>query len=345
MNPSSSERVFATDELLILGDGDPIPTPLALQTIILDHIERGPTIRALAETRISKLPVLLTAPRILVCGWRQEWNDPAQFGEVLKEVSAYSHKGTTMTFLNTLTDEGRDNGEWPQLLHLALESSGLDPEAPLVSSIKHFVGSGNKPQDLEMVKTHSYDTFVLLSTAKEDGGNLVDINMRDGRVLSSLISISNYMLDYPCERLNFVCEMATEQNRMVGAALSASTHGAFADFVNVMDLVAMLVAQICYRPIMDSVWTELLRSEGSEVHVVSVGLFIKEAEGELFFWEVMKRVTSRSKTDQADVCLGYITCETQHQTCSLAPTLDSKRKYLMGDKLVILGKEALSASF
>ena len=144
-------------------------------------------------------------------------------------------------------------------------------------------------------------------------------------------------------QLNFVSELAFEQNRDLANLYSARANGSFSDFVNAIDLVAMLMAQICYRPIMDSVWTELLMSQGSEVHCVGASLYVNSSEGPVPFWKLVFRVRQMRK-HKGDICLGYITTEYVNgwarAKCVFAPPMDSQRVYTHTDKLVILAVDS-----
>jgi len=341
---------------LILGDGDPCLTPPeVLSTISLDlglPTESGEH----GEQNFSSpqdlfVPVSPQIPRILICGWRVEWNDPAHFGYQLLEFKAFASEGILLTFLNWLTDDGKGKGDWPKLLQRALKSAGLPPDDLIIQNIYHHVGSANDQRILEKIGAAEYTTYVLLSSSHTDTGKNVDVNVRDGRVLSAVVSLSEYVVRSNAKAAssgafrayNFVSEMSIEQNRDLAMFLSSKANDSFSDFVNAIDLVAMLVAQICYRPILDCVWTELLRSEGSEVHCIGADMYVGNDEGEVPFWKILNRVRTMRKT-KGDICLGYVATglvgNRRKAKCCLAPALDSVRVYSSSDKLVILAVDS-----
>jgi len=276
------------------------------------------------------------------------WDDPWNLGQTLKELDSYALPGTAITFLNSLTDDGDGNGEWPALLLEAAKRVNLQPASPILQHLKHHVGCANDPDTLSAVCAHEYNTFVMLATSQEDDGCLVDPSLRDARVVSAFIAVSDYILRLPANpftaNMNFVCEMASEHNRELLQVLSTKCHRAYADFVDVVDLVAMLVAQICYRPVIDQVWTELLTSEGSEVHAVPSTLYTDEEDEELKFWQMQQRVKlngNKNTTGQSDICIGYIALDelSGHMRCRLAPNLDSCHRYTALDKILIVALE------
>jgi len=104
------------------------------------------------------------------------------------------------------------------------------------------------------------------------------------------------------------------------------------DFINVNALVARCISQVLACPDMDTIWTELLSSDGSEIYIKPVEAFLGRCSGTepIKFAQVMSAVRA---IHPRDVCLGF---KSKDGRMMMAPALTSIHQYHGKEKLVIL---------
>ncbi|KAK3247600.1 hypothetical protein CYMTET_42908 [Cymbomonas tetramitiformis] len=341
LNPEPGETLHPTDEVIILGEGEPYPTPPG--TVF--EVETTPRNSKYWEHEIherdeSKLSVLF-------CGWRKAWSAPEVFGHCLKELCKTCVNCSQLTFLNTMSDDGNGIGEWPELFKAAVDAQKLTEEnCPVLKHIKHEVGYSNDPKTLCRVGAENFTTFVLISTSFSDE-NHVNVSIRDSRVLTSVMAITQVKQearDKYAEKkkpvpasfrnCNVISEIADDQLRLLITNFVADRMGGHSEFFNVSDLVGSLIAQICYNPVMDSIWQYLLNKGGSDMQCLPAHPYALPEDGEITFWEMMQRVRSKNATD---ICLGYVELSvTGKAEATLAPPLNRRRKWAPKDKLIIM---------
>ncbi|KAK3274823.1 hypothetical protein CYMTET_17015 [Cymbomonas tetramitiformis] len=346
LNPNPEEALERTDEVIIIGEGEPCAARLALR----------PPPPARSATYVAQGQDKDPSLKVLFCGWRKTWSSPKVFGRRLAELCNACSAASRLTFLNTMSDDGQGGGVWPAMYDAAVAAAGLTVEnTPLLARITHEVGFANDPDTLRKLGAEHYSTFVVLSTSFLDDSQ-VDISIRDSRVLTSVMAITKVKqharltclqngqpVPIAFRRCNVISEIADDQLRLMITNYVAHKTGGHSEFFNVSDMVSSLIAQICYNPVMDTIWQTLLTAGSSDMYCVPAYTYITEMDGEIPFWNVMHRVREKHPTD---IFLGYVTLSlTGKAIVTLAPQVDSQRIWDVSDRVIVMSRFNLNVSY
>ena len=298
LNPPADHVIGQDEELLILAEDS--------------KVQYQPYAGPLHPSQIPSIPSQAKKPveHMLILGW-----NPKIF-PIIKEFDDYVAEGSTLTLVNSLSEEDR--------------MAELDEQIGKVSTItlRHLVGEFTSRALMDHLQPQNYPNVMVLGDAlmaksAEDADTRAIIALlllRDARRRSSLA---------PNQR---VCsEILDPKNRELAATTQIN------DIVISNEMVSMVLAQITYEPRVQPVLEDLLRSEGSEIYVKPLHFYAPPGQQVTFEYLVLA-AKARGEVamglqiyeDAPDKKYGMVLNPTQRNV----PFLPKQ-----GDRLVVLAEE------
>lgn len=235
LNPPAEHVIGPDEELLILAEDSSIQYRPYAGPLSLANI---PPIASEAQKRVEHM---------LVLGWNPK------IYPMIKEFDDYVAPGSTLTLVNSLSEEDRQ--------------AEIEDKVGEVGTVqlRHLVGQFTSRNLMDQLGPQNYPLVMVLGdqvegTSAEDADTRAIIALlllRDARRRSGLA---------PTQR---VCsEILDPKNRELAATTQIN------DIVISNEMVSMVLAQVTYEPRVQAVLEDLLRSEGSEVYVKPMELYV-----------------------------------------------------------------------
>jgi hypothetical protein len=189
--------------------------------------------------------------RVLLCGWRQVWDDePIRVKILLAELFSGLAPGSTVTFATR-----KPRADFEELfLNADLgwtkngEDFGIEGHAFKGLTIHHYHCDPVKMKDMEaLFKIRTFDTAVVLGTA---AGLDMPAASRDSRVLTILLILRSLSHQHG-HTIHVVAE--NQQDQTATLAVTPRNNGYDPDFVNTQAIIARtLVMNLAYPEIQDA---------------------------------------------------------------------------------------------
>lgn len=228
LNPPADHVIGADEEILLLAQDSNIPQRNyvgPLNPAQFPPIESG-----------AKKPV----EHLLILGW-----NPKIF-PILKEFDDYVAEGSTVTLVNSLTEEER-------MAQIADHCGELGTIA-----VRHLVGQFTSRALMDELNPQNYPNVMVLGDAVE----AKDAESADTRAIIALLLLRDARRRSSLAPNQRVCsEILEPKNRELAATTQIN------DIVISNEMVSMVLAQITYEPRVQAVLEDLLKSEGSEVYL------------------------------------------------------------------------------
>ncbi len=298
LNPAP-DRIIAQDEVLLL---------LAEDANMKVQPYAGP----LNPSQIAPIDSSAKKPveHLLVLGWNPK------IYPIMKEFDDYVAQGSTLTLVNTLPTHERQE--------LIKENVG---ELGTIQ-VRHLEGEFSSRALMEELQPQNYpnvmvlgDTVAAKSAEEADTRAIIALLLlRDMRRRSSLA---------PTQR---VCsEILDPKNRELAATTQIN------DIVISNQMVSMVLAQITYEPRVQSVLEDLLRSEGSEIYVKPLELYVPPGQPVTFEYLLL------AAKARGELALGVqVYEESPENKYGLVLNPKVRNQPILpkrGDKLVVLAEE------
>lgn len=291
---------------------------------------------------------------VLVCGWRDEWNDPRRFAFRLWKICSELPPGSTITFMNMYEpQEFKDVMEEVKGAPSSLNSrnsftanlwssncsQALDvADAPLGSwtcmsvGVHHQSGDASRYPDLmRVLQPKAFNVAVLLST---NAKAKLPAASRDRRLLAMCLFIRHIQSELSQPAMRIVGENALDVTSMYALA-PRDDQPVEPDFVNIHAIYARALCQALAYPRMVSAIDQLLsNAPGTPSLVLQDAALFVPLKTPLSFAEVVQLVKRRSPWA---CCLGYRKSDGALVTI---PNLSDECMYEDGDRLILITRDA-----
>lgn len=232
LNPPADHVMGADEELLILAEDSRIAyQPFQGQLPALPPIDSS------AQKKVEHM---------LVLGW-----NPKIF-PMIKEFDDYVAPGSTLTLVNSLTEEER--------------GAQIEEKVGEVGTVqlRHLVGQFTSRNLMDQLQPQNYPLVMVLGDAVESKS----AEEADTRAIIALLLLRDCARRSGLAPNQRVCsEILDPKNRELAATTRIN------DIVISNEMVSMVLAQITYEPRVQAVLEDLLRSEGSETYVKPIELY------------------------------------------------------------------------
>jgi hypothetical protein len=208
----------------------------------IQFADRPPSPRITVPSTPAQKPV----EHMLVLGWN------AKIFPILAEFDNYVGAGSSITLLNTVPEEERQR-------ELAQKAPALKNVA-----VRHMTGEFTSRALMERVQPHSYPTVMVLGDAAGEGS----VEESDTRAIIALLLLRDFRQRAGIKEQKVCSEILDPKNR----DLAATTEIRDVVISNVM--VSMVLAQVTYEPRIRAVLEDLFQSEGSEVYIKDLALYV-----------------------------------------------------------------------
>jgi hypothetical protein len=198
------------------------------------------------KVTVPSTPATKPVEHMLVLGWN------AKIFPIIAEFDNYVGPGSSITLLNTVPEEDRQR-------QLAVKAP-----APKNVSIRHMTGEFTSRALMERVEPHRYPTVMVLGDAAGEGS----VEESDTRAIIALLLLRDFRKKAGIAEQKVCSEILDPKNR----DLAATTEIRDVVISNVM--VSMVLAQVTYEPRIRAVLEDLFSSEGSEVYIKDLSLYV-----------------------------------------------------------------------
>eukprot|EP00656_Telonema_subtile_P047397 TRINITY_DN5439_c0_g1_i3.p1 TRINITY_DN5439_c0_g1~~TRINITY_DN5439_c0_g1_i3.p1 ORF type:complete len:620 (-),score=132.32 TRINITY_DN5439_c0_g1_i3:149-2008(-) len=268
LNPPGDYTIRAGDKMLVLAEDN-------------DTYEAGDS----NETPRTPVPPFELPPRppenILLAGWRRDFDD------MIVELDKWVPRGTRLTLLSQITDPEEDLNpiEYQKAL---LNAGGLGELKNITqidflhgdpTNIRVLAGLGGKTGGMAI--EHYNSTILLCRESVADGMNA------DSRVMVTMLVMRHLQQSVGVEHSILVSEIRDVRTDALMSLTKCS------DSVVGNEMVAMMIAQISEDRDNGYVFEDLFSSEGMEMHLKDIRLFVSPGET-LSFWDLVGRCQIRN---------------------------------------------------
>jgi len=285
------------------------------------------------------------AVRLLVCGWRPEWNKPSRFGRRVELICQGLPANSSITFLNlrTRSDFASDMEQVIDSGNHAIQKKELGRSVEYsyqgTVSFSHWEGDACKTDQLTgLLRAKAFDVAVVLSTI---AGFDMPAESRDARVMAIALSLRHLQRELNMEHpIRIITENALDSTEELTLAPRGSSGSwPMPDFVNVHMIYARALVQSMAFPRLQPATRQLFASlpGGPEVALRPADCYIPLGV-DLKFAAVKAQVRNVQKDT---VCIGFRTC---HGGIELSPLLTDSHVYEPGDRLVVITRIALQVA-
>lgn len=235
LNPPAEHVVGPDEELLVLAEDAAIQYAPYAGPLSLANV---PAMQSDAQKRVEHM---------LVLGWN------SKIYPMIKEFDDYVAPGSTLTLVNSLPEDERD----AQIAEKVGEVGTIQ--------LRHLVGQFTSRHLMDQLGPQNYPLVMVLGDQVE-GSTAEDADTRAIIALLLLRDARRRSGTAPTQR---VCsEILDPKNRELAATTQIN------DIVISNEMVSMVLAQVTYEPRVQAVLEDLLRSEGSEVYVKPMELYV-----------------------------------------------------------------------
>jgi hypothetical protein len=208
----------------------------------IEFADRGPP----PKVAVPSTPATKPVEHMLVLGWNNK------IFPILAEFDNYVGPGSSITLLNTIPEETRQRE--------------LAQKCPVLKNVavRHMTGEFTSRALMERVQPQRYPTVMVLGDAVGQGG----IEESDTRAIIALLLLRDFRQRAGIAEQKVCSEILDPKNR----ELAATTEIRDVVISNVM--VSMVLAQVTYEPRIRAVLEDLFQSEGSEVYIKDMSLYV-----------------------------------------------------------------------
>lgn len=298
LNPPPDHIIQAHEEILLLAEDSNIPHRPYVGPL---NPAQFPAIESNAKKPVEHL---------LILGW-----NPKIF-PILKEFDDYVAEGSTVTLVNSLSEEDR----MAQITEVCGELGTIQ--------IRHLVGQFTSRSLMDELNPQNYPNVMVLGDAVESK----DAESADTRAIIALLLLRDARRRSSLAPNQRVCsEILEPKNRELAATTQIN------DIVISNEMVSMVLAQITYEPRVQSVLEDLLRSEGSETYLKPLHFYCPPNEA--VTWEYLLLAAKA----RGELALGLqIYEESPDKKYGLVLNPQNRQAPIMpkpGDRLVVLAEE------
>jgi ion channel POLLUX/CASTOR len=234
LNPPSDHVIAADEELLILAEDERIELRRYGGPLSSAHI---PPIACGAAKSVEHL---------LVLGWNPK------IYPIIKEFDDYVAPGSTLTLVNALPIEARNTAIREQVGELA----SLE--------LRHIEGQFTSRALMDQLQPHRYPLVMVLG----DVVSASDAEDADTRAIIALLLLRDARVRSGQYHQRVCSEILDPKNRELAATTQIN------DIVISNEMISMVLAQITFEPRAHAVFEDLVRSEGSEIYVKALELYL-----------------------------------------------------------------------
>lgn len=302
LNPPADHIVGADEELLVLAEDERITLRRYAGPLSPEHI---PPIEAGDAKAVEHL---------LVLGWNQKIHP------IIKEFDDYVAPGSTLTLVNALSVAER-------------ESAIREHVGELGSlALHHIEGQFTSRALMEQLQTHRYPLVMVLG----DVVSATDAEDADTRAIIALLLLRDARVRSGVHYQRVCSEILDPKNRELAATTQIN------DIVISNEMISMVLAQITFEPRAHAVFEDLVRSEGSEIYVKPLELYLPQGfvgSGQVVTFEFMI-LAAKARNELALGLQIYDPDPAKKHGLVLNPT-DRERPFAPnpGDRLVVLAED------
>jgi hypothetical protein len=248
---------------------------------------------------------------LLVLGWN------SKVFPIVEEFDNYVGPGSSITFVNGLSIEDREKE--------------LGEKCPPLknTTVRHTVGEFTSRKLMEQVCPERYPTVMVLADAI--GGASVEES--DTRAIIALLLLRDFRQRAGIVAQEVCSEILDPKNRELAATTEAR------DVVISNQMVSMVLAQITYEPRIRPVLEDLFQSEGSEIYLKDMSLYVPLGQPTTFEYLVL------AAKARGEVALGmqiHVPDPDRRFGLQLNPTGPARSGAFapkQGDRLVVLAED------
>ena len=201
---------------------------------------------------------------------------------MIKELDQYVVSGSELTILNNLSLEKRN---------AVLQPNGNGPLEIHNQTLIHEFGSPIEREALERLDLNKFDSILVFSDQEKSER----MELKDSRSLASLLTIRDIQKKLKAKKkTTIISEVCDPRTKDLLAVANVS------DFVISNELISLILSTVSENGKFNSLWNELLSSDGNEIYLNNVNQYISGGE-ELSFWQLSVRARMRQ-----EIVLGYV---------------------------------------
>ena len=307
MNPPAATLFAEGDEAIVLAEDDS-------------------TIRYLAQAKdyparcaTPAPPAPKAAPRQLIVGWSKKT------GIIVDEYSGYLPGGSSIVVAVDAADAA---------MRAEFAAIQARHEAIALSLVERDIHS---PEAMAALKPELFDNIIILTA---DGG---DAETRDSETIASLLEFRHYFRGLARDgapdglrmesKTQLITEVADSENIEVIEEVGVK------DFMISNQFVSKIYAQVSEASDVLRIYDELFRSEGSEVYIKSLALYLAEVPERVPFGELCAAALARGET-----CIGVRVLAQEHDRSShhgiyINPPKERAFRLKAEDMLIVLAED------
>jgi hypothetical protein len=302
LNPDADHIIGADEELLILAEDERIEMRPYAGQLSAAHI---PPIASTASKSIEHL---------LVLGWNPK------IYPIIKEFDDYVAPGSSLTLVNALP--------------LAEREALIREHVGEVNSLelRHIEGQFSSRALMDQLSPDRYPLVMVLG----DTVSATDAEDADTRAIIALLLLRDARRRSGLHYQRVCSEILDPKNRELAATTQLN------DIVISNEMISMVLAQITFEPRAHAVFEDLVRSEGSEIYVKPIELYLPPGfvgSGQVVTFEFLV-LAAKARSELALGMQIYVADPAQKYGLVLNPG-DRTRAFAPkpGDKLVVLAED------
>lgn len=183
---------------------------------------------------------------LLVLGWNEK------IFPIIEEFDNYVGSGSSITLVNPLAEDERT----------ALIAEKCPPQKN--TAVRHLVGEFTSRKLMDKLQPQNYPTVMVLG----DASGHVGVEESDTRAIIALLLLRDFRQRAGVTEQEVCSEILDPKNR----ELAATTE--IRDVVISNEMVSMVLAQITYQPLIQPVLEDLFQSDGSEIYIKDLSLYV-----------------------------------------------------------------------
>lgn len=242
LNPPADYVIGADEELLVLAEDDDIP-----------HVPYAGPLR-LDQIRVPPANAVKKNDHMLVLGWNEK------AFPIIAEFDAYVGPGSSLTIVSTIDAATRER----EVLEKCPDLKN--------TTVRHVDGDFTSRGLMEQLQPALYPTVMVLGQPDDGGAEAADT-----RAIIALLLLRDFRARTPGRARQRVCsEILEPKNRELAATTELN------DIIISNSMVSMVLAQTTYEPRVRPVLEDLFRSEGSEVYIKDLSLYVPNGQPTTF---------------------------------------------------------------
>jgi voltage-gated potassium channel Kch len=202
-----------------------------------------------------------------------------------------------------------------------------DVTAPVGLTVEVTRADTTSRRVLDDLGVDQYDHILVLAYR-----GLLDAQVADAKTLVTLLHLRD-IADRADLHLNIVSEMLDDRNRELAEVTKPD------DFIVSDRLASLMLAQVCTNPQLLDLFEQLFSSGGSEVYVRPAELYVT-AEAETDFYTVAVAAARRQETAIGFRLGADAHSRTKNYGVHLNPTKSQRRRFALGDSIIVLAETA-----